>query len=391
MGFRGDARVNLADMLSYADIQQLSRIADAYACECNGHSKHELIQSILSKVGRRDVFEETVQSLPMEDLRFLNSILFDARNSFSLEELVARVQQTKFVRGEHDDGWNPRDTISRFKQLGWLFNGYSQQTKYLFQVPNDLKKRFGDVLAKKFHAELQIVDDEPGVYRDEQKLITDDISHFLGFLRGSGGGDGVPLTEGGAMYKRTLGQALDCMSVREEPIGKAAFRFGYGRMFKEYPNRFSLIYDYCYYSGFIAEQGDLLVVTELGTEKAGSGKREDLTAIYRFWLRLYKNPIPNVQSIVQWVERLARGWITVSSLGAVLCPLIRPFYYDSSESIFEQRILQMMMHLGLLRIGEEERHGRVVQVTKLGSAVIQGTYVAEEDRVPLQFEPELRN
>jgi hypothetical protein len=130
-------------------------------------------------------------------------------------------------------------------------------------------------------------------------------------------------------------------------------------------------------------------VTELGAEKAESARREDLTAIYRFWLRLYKNPVPNVQSIVQWVERLARGWVTAASLGAVLCPLIRPFYYDSSESIFEQRILQMMMHLGLLRIGEDERCGRVVQVTKLGSAIVQGTYVAEDDRVSLQFEPDV--
>lgn len=375
--------MNLADMLSYADIQQLSRIARRYECECNGHSKHELIQSILSKVGRRDVFEDQVKSLSLEDIRFLNSILYDARSTFSIEELIARVQQTKFVRGEVDEDWNPRDMITRFKQLGWLFNGYSQQTKYLFQVPADLKKRFGDVLAKKFQTGLVIPDGEPGVYRDEQKLIVDDIMHFLRFVKDHD----VPLTDSGGMYKRTIGQLLDRLSVREEPLGKTAFRFGYGRMFKEYPNRFSLIYDFCYYNGLISENGGRLTLTEAGGEKAETGKRDELLTVYRFWLRLYKNPIPNVQSIVQWVERLARGWVTAASLGSALCPLIRPFYYDSSESIFEQRIVQMMMHLGLLRIGEDDRHGQVVQMTKLGSSIIQGTYVAEEDRIPLPLEP----
>lgn len=110
-----------------------------------------------------------------------------------------------------------------------------------------------------------------------------------------------------------------------------------------------------------------------------------MSAVYRFWLRLYKNPIPNVQSIAQWIERLARAWVSASSLGAVLGPLVRPFYYDTSESILEQRILQMMMHLGLLRIGEDERFGQVVQMTKLGSSIIQGTYVAEQDKIPLQL------
>ncbi|GIQ63766.1 hypothetical protein PACILC2_23340 [Paenibacillus cisolokensis] len=88
--------MNLAEMLGYADIQQLSRIADVYRCECNGHSKHELIQSILATVGRSDVFEEQIGRLRLEDMRFLSTIIFESRNSFSLEELVAKVQQSRF-------------------------------------------------------------------------------------------------------------------------------------------------------------------------------------------------------------------------------------------------------------------------------------------------------
>lgn len=88
--------MNLSDMLGCADIGQLSRIASVYQCECNSNSKNELIQSILGAVSRNDVFEQQISSMAIEDLRFLNSLLFETRDAFSLEELLARAQQSRF-------------------------------------------------------------------------------------------------------------------------------------------------------------------------------------------------------------------------------------------------------------------------------------------------------
>ncbi|NOU97537.1 hypothetical protein GC093_30570 [Paenibacillus sp. LMG 31456] len=371
--------MNLADMLSYADIHDLGRIATTYNCECNGHSKNELIQSILSTITRREVFEQHVVELSIEDVRFLNSLIFDKRGSFSLEELVARVQQSRFVK-EEDDGWNPRDMITRFKQRGWLFNGYSRDTRYLFQVPADLKKRFGDALGKQLQQHLDI-SDEPGVYRDEQKLIIEDIYHFLHFV----GQQETVLTAENYMYKRYLLQVLDRLSVKEDLVGKTAWRFGYGRMFKEYPNRFSFIYDYCYFEDLITEHNQVLALSEKGRERVANSQKEDLLQVYRFWLRLYKGAIPNLQSIAQWLERLTKTWATVDSVKTALVPLIRPFYYDNPDSILEQRILQMMMHLGLIRIGQHEEKGTVIQLTKIGGRIIQGINVPEEDLIVLPF------
>lgn len=375
--------MNLADMLSYADIHELGRIANTYECECNGHSKNELIQSILSTALRREIFEKHIQSLNLEDIRFLNSLLFDPRNAFSIEELIARVQQSRFQKDESVE-WNPRDMVIKFKKLGWLFNGYSQQTKFLFHVPNDLKRKFSDVLTGLFKQSLSQTH-EPSVYRDEQLLIIEDIFHFLTFISHV---QELPLTTEGAIYKRQLQQILDRLSVQEEMVSKGSWRFGYGRMFKDYPNRFSFIYDYCYYRQLISEQGQVLTLTEEGKARLLEGKKENLAEVYKFWLRLYKNPIPNVQSLTGWVDRLSGQWVTLASLSAVLCKLVKPFYYDSSESIVEQRILQMMMHLGLIRIGEDHENGMVVQVTKMGSKVIQGTFVAEEDKVVLFLDQE---
>ncbi|MCZ8520518.1 MULTISPECIES: hypothetical protein [Paenibacillus] len=373
--------MNLADMLCYADIHELSRIAGTYKCECNGHSKNELIQSILSTVGRRDVFEHQVGSLSMEDIRFLNSLLFDTRDTFSLEELTARAQQSRFTKDGDDQPWNPRESIVRFKQRGWLFSGYSQQTRYLFQVPADLKRRFIVVLAKQFREKL-VTTEEPPVYRDEQKLLLEDIFVFLQYLRDTE----VALTAEGVMYKRNLSGILDRFSVREELLGKSAWRFGYGRMFRDYPNRFSLVYDYCYYNDLISEQGGLLTLTDHGLARLQEGRREDPVQVYRFWLRLYKGPVPPLQSLVQWLNRTCSEWVTYSSLLGVLGPLIRPFYYDSAESILEQRVVRMMMHLGLLRIGEDPAQGPVVRMTKLGASIVEGTYVPEEDKIDIPFD-----
>ncbi|MDR6549489.1 hypothetical protein [Paenibacillus qinlingensis] len=370
--------MNLADMLSYADIHDLGRIAHTYECECNGHSKNELIQSILSTAMRKDIFEKHIQSLSSENIRFLNSLLSDPRNAFSMEELIARAQQSRFQKEESSESWNPRDMILNFKKLGWLFNGYSQQTKYLFHVPSDLKRRFSDVLANQFKQAL-VKTEEPEIYRDEQVLLAHDVFHFLTAVAQQE----MPLTAEGFLYKRQLGQIITLLSVQENMVPKGTWRFGYGRMFKEYPNRFSLIYDYCYYHEFISEHDLVLRLTEVGKARLMEGKKESIADIYSFWLRLYKTPIPNIQSIAGWMDRLCDQWVTMASIVELLSQLVKPFYYDSSASIVEQRIIQMMMHMGLIRIGEDHSHGAVIQVTKLGSKVIRGINIAEDDKVVL--------
>jgi len=369
--------MNLADLLGYADILELSKIARNYECDCSSNSKNALIQSILSTLGRRDVFEKQIGGMSIGDLRFLNSLMFDPRNSFSIEELMARARQTGYTK-EEQEACNPRETILKFKQRGWIFNGHSPETKHLYRMPDDLKRRFCEVLARQYRIRL-ITPGEPAGYRDERQLIVDDISFFLEAVHHRE----LLLSADNGIYKRQLQQILDGMNVREEPVRNTPWRFGYGRMFKEYPNRFSLIYDYCYYNGLIEENGRRLVLTEKGLAAVTGGEKQKLSDVYRFWIRLYKGAVPNLQTLVHWVEMLAKEWVTVDSLGEVLCPLIKPYYYDSPQSIFEQRLLQMMMHLGLVRLGEDERYGKVVQITALGSGVIRGTSVAEDDRIAL--------
>lgn len=369
--------MNLADLLGYADIHQLSQIAKSYGCECNGHSKHELIQTILTTVSRKQWLDRLIANMDIADIRFINSLLFDSKTGYSVEELTARATQARFAApGQETDA--SREMIVDFKQRGWLFSGYSQQTRYLLQVPDDLKRKIERSLEKRLAQDI-VITDEPAAYRDEHTLLADDILYFLRYTAK----EELPLTMEGAIYKRNLHALLDGMAVKEAPLGRVGFRFGYGRRFRDYPDRFSFLYDYCYYQGLIREDDGILRLTENGIARVNGLNREDLGQIFRLWIRLYKGPIPNVLAIANWVIRLSSNWVSVRSLTACLSPLIKPFYYDSPETVLQQRIIHMLMHLGLLQIGEHQEHGTVVRANEAASRIVQRTSVKEEETIRL--------
>lgn len=364
--------MNLADMLTYADIGQLSNIANHYDCDAKRNSKHELIQSILSKLGRREFFEEQVSSLTPSDLRFLNNLVFDTRTGYSLEELTAAIRLTADVEEKgakapvkkkaSEKTESPREAVARYRRSGWLFNGFTHSTKYLFQVPSDLKERFRDVLRERLHENLQRLTDDPEVYRDEQGLAAEDLMLILKYV----GGHDIELNQEGFMYRRNQQQLMSTLHITEPLITKGAWRFGYGRSCIEYPDRFALLYDYAYARKWITERNARLILTESGTSFIEEGNQVSVIQIFRFWLRLYKGAIPNITSLVYWISQCARDWVTAASLFESLGWLIRPFYYDSPQNMLEHRIIRMLMHLGMIRIGESQTMGTSYKMTALG-------------------------
>ncbi|MGN7357350.1 hypothetical protein ACTHPF_08275 [Paenibacillus sp. SAF-054] len=358
--------MNLADMLTYADIGQLTTIAEHYECECKRNSKHELIQSILVMLNRREFIEQQVSGCSAKDLRFLNTLLFDNRNAYSLEELQAMIGQTAFdgEQLELKKSESPREAIARYKRSGWLFNGMTQSTKYLFQMPNDLKDRFRQELGMMLRTQVSRTS-EPQVYREEQNLCAEDLMLFLKYVRDQD----IDLNQELVMYRRNQQQIMEMFHVSEPLVAKGGWRFGYGRTFSSYPSRLALLYDFAFHHEYIAENGLKLRLTLKGTEMLESGTKESMVQIFRFWLRLYKQAVPNLASLVYWTSECAKDWVTVSSLHQAIGWLIKPYYYDTAESILNERILGMMLHLGAVRIGESQEHGRVVQVTAWGQKV----------------------
>jgi hypothetical protein len=341
------------------------------------------------------------------DLRFLNSLVFENRSAYSLEELKARAHSGEAKLNEPTSEVvdvpkrppeasrtrkgkstapkpppSPEDTarhsIMRFKRFGWLFNGFSQQTRLLYQVPDDVKIRLRDALEKRYRATLVVVG-EPPAYRDERSLFTEDIVHFLRYVRDNE----LPLTSEGVLYKRQLQQALELLSVNEALPSRGGWRFGYGRRFRDYPDRFSLLYDFVYYEGYITEEPDRLTLTEEGRNIADRFADPDPTKLYRLWLRLYKGAIPNLNTLTQWIMRLSSDWTTVDSIFQILQPLVRSYYYDTQKDVLERRVLVMLMHLGVIRWGETADGVRVIIMTPQGKWLVTGNTLAFEDTIKL--------
>ncbi|WP_145023928.1 hypothetical protein [Paenibacillus sp. Y412MC10] len=353
--------MNLADMLSYADIGQLTTIASHYQCQCKRNSKHELIQSILVTLNRREFIAQQVNTVSLQDLRFLNSVLFDSRSFYSVEDLAAVVRQTTFDLPTNEVHETPREAIARYKRSGWLFNGMTSSTKYLFQMPVDLKDRFRAELGHTLKRKV-VKSGEPPVYREEQDLCAEDLMYMLKYVNQQE----IELNQEFVMYKRYQQQLMDMFHVSEPLLTKGGWRFGYGRSFNAYPNRMALLYDYAFYHRYIEENGSRLELSGKGAELLESGTKESMVQIFRFWLKLYKSAIPNLASLVYWTGECAKEWVTAASLHDALGWLIKPFYYDTAESILNERIIAMMMHLGLIRIGESPESGMVLKMTAFG-------------------------
>ncbi|MRN53367.1 hypothetical protein [Paenibacillus monticola] len=351
--------MNLADMLTYADIGQLTAIAGRYQCECKRNSKHDLIQSILIRLGSRNFMESHIRGCTPVELRFLNTLLFDERSYFSLEDLLAAARQASFDAPEGKSG-SYRDLVARFKSSGWLFSGSSQQTRYLFQVPRDLKERFREMMGQYIRERVSL-SVEPSMYRNEGELMSSDLLLFLRYVK-----ENEPeLNQEGALYKRYQQGLMNALHIPEMPLSKGGWRFGYGRACEHYPPRLALLYDYARHRRWLSEEGYRLRLTTAGVVILNEGKCERLMQLFSFWLRLYKGAIPNLPSLVYWISISASDWVSVSSLVDGVGWLIKPFYYDEAASILEHRIIKIMLHLGMLRLGETS-DGPVAMMTQWG-------------------------
>jgi hypothetical protein len=340
--------VNLAEILVYTDIRQLHQIANHYGCECNPHSKNDLITTLLSNLRHRSTIQAEVERLTSVEIHFLMQLLLDKRTLFSMEDLLAKASVALDAEGERNIE-EARILIADSLMRGWIFPAKGR-TVGQYQIPHDLREPYLQAWLKMRKGTNEPSAMEPTAYRDEGTAMCDDLYQFLRFLEQ----EPVPLTADGGMYKRYQSQLFRFFSVVEKPLPPQKWRFGYGLHFDLYPDRFSLIYDYCYYQRWIEETPGNLRINEKGMELLSVPYSEQIhQELVRFWLRLYKRAIPNLPMFVQLIPVMTGGgWVAQSWLADNLLPWIKPFYYDDPANILHNRILKMMVHLGLMRVGQ---------------------------------------
>jgi len=340
--------MNLAEILVYTDIRQLHQIANHYGCDCNPHSKNELITSLLSSLGHRKTMAQEMEQLTSQETHFLLLLFLDKRPVLSLEDLMAKAGVALGTEKERKQE-EARRFITAAMKRGWIFPVKSK-TVGEYQVPLDIRERYLQAWLEQWQQNADSQGEEPDAYRDEGTALCDDIMQFLQFLQQ----EPVPLTADGGMYKRYQTQLFQFLHVQEEPLAPQKWRFGYGLHFDLYPDRFSLLYDFCYYHKWIEEAGGRVAITPEGTEQLQRNIDDELYHdLIRFWMRLYKRAIPNLPMLVQLIPLMTgRGWVAQETLCRTLLPWIKPFYYDDPANILLNRVLKMMVHLGLLRVGQ---------------------------------------
>lgn len=348
---RRDAQMNLAEILVYTDIRQLHQIANHYGCECNPHSKNDLITSLLSSLRHRLTISQEVSNLSKDETHFMLLLFLDKRTVMSLEDLLAKAGIALDGAKEQKQA-EARRFVSQAMKRGWIYPIRNKAVGQ-YQIPLDIREPYLQAWLEQWRQENQILELQSiDAYRDEGTALCDDIMQFLQFLQQ----EPVPLTADGGMYKRHQQQLFQFLFVKEEPLLPQKWRFGYGLHFDLYPDRFSLLYDFCYYNKWIEESGGRVGLSEAGRERLEQQYEDSLYHdLIRFWIRLYKKPIPNLPMLVQLIPMLVSGgWVQQSTLAQTLLEWVKDFYYDDSFQVLTNRVCKMMVHLGLLRVGQDQ-------------------------------------
>ncbi|GAA0360487.1 hypothetical protein [Bacillus horti] len=339
--------MSLSEYLLYRDIQDLNKMANIYECECNRNSKLELVQAIHYQMLNRSFFLKYVQELDESFIAFSTYIIFQPTRMFTVEDLMAK---GSYILALFSSEMNPRKWISQLMSSGWLFP-ITTKNHIQLEIPLDLsiflRKEWGSYWLRLMPNQTKSLPFE-AVRRKEEFVLVADLRLFLAKLSE----EAFPMTVDGSIHKKPLHALLSLMSVQEVPLSDSKWRFGYGRRFPHYPNRFALIYDFCFHKGWIQEDGGQVYVSISGQQEVEDmSTKEILEDIRAYWLRVYRKPIPSLPFITTLILELCKDrWISDSDMFHALKKWLKQYYYDDVKAIFEQRIVQMLIHLGYVEV-----------------------------------------
>jgi hypothetical protein len=339
------------------------------------------MQSILYHFNNRKFVLDKLSSLESEIYReALLQLTADRRTTFSREELHAIAKRVAL-----GDAGSEADLVNKLLTDGWLYQLGGNGGRKTFYLPEDLLKTIREYMANHLRSQVETASAPPIVYRDDLLAIIRDTIHFLSFVKNNE----IKLTMDGVIFKRQLAQLLDSFEVKEQPLSNPGWRFGYGRRFHDYPDRFALIYDYCYNRQLIAEEDSgILMLTDKTETWINLDSKHNLLDMFRYWRVLYRRPIPKISIAVNTLARASQSdWITVASINSLLAQYVKDYYYDSQATVMESRIYQMMVYLGLLCHGKLADDKNVIKLSELGRELLLDEMARgeEEGTEPLSF------
>lgn len=341
--------MKLSECLLDRDVQDLVKMTQRYKCDGERHSKLNLVQSLLYQMMNRQFCYELLSQMDEEKLRFTTFIFFQPKTSFSFDELVSKAKTIRNLC--HNKKTSAKDWIAHLLQQGWLYKiAHPLHTQVV--IPDDLHALIKQQLINYWRnkcAPISSFQHSMTIW-DESELFLADLQTLLHFAHKHI----VLLRYEGAMYKRFQLRLMKECRVQEALLTGQKWRFGYGRRFPYYPDRLALMYDYSFHKGWIKEEQNRLYVTPQGVHVCtyfNDERQNRLADCVKFWLKTYSKPVPTVAFLVQWIkECFLDQWIEIEQLYQLCLPWLQTYYFDNEHHIFNKRILQMLIHLGLVRI-----------------------------------------
>lgn len=356
--------MRLVECLNRADPAHLRAIAMRHGLTCPTHSKHALLQEILSRLSaasyirRRLVEQPRVQALACElcltersvfGREELCAVLLRALGRASGEKASVLARATGDLSADSTSLASAAQAVEELMHEGLLF-AVPVRGQVLYHAPEDVWKRVRACALEQLSCSVQATQIEPVTVRyDHHALAQDALSTLQFTLHHS-----VKLTQSGTIFRRQQQQLFELFEVPEQPLAaRRGWHVAYGRRFADYPARFALIYDHLVDSGCLIEtsEGSLVCAPDTVEMYAKRPENERMEALYMQFIRDYQVYIPNLRAIVARVEALcARGWIFAHSLEDALAGTV-VHAPEPAATTLSERILPMLVALGKLTVG----------------------------------------
>lgn len=368
--------MRLADCLNQSDITKLQKIAKRHALACPLYSKNTVLQEILSRFFEPHYVEQRVQFVSAPAQKALEQLVLDGRSTFVKEELTGLL---KDVCGEVDTDRRAVATVlTELIQEGFLFENTSSSS-VMYVCPEDVWKKLRESTYQNLQAKVQKAAIKPMIYRYDETAMARDAAVLLFFVAKQP----IKLTQEGIIFKRFQQQIAQLFEVSEEPLASSGvWRFGYGRSYHDYPERFALLYDHLYEEGCLIEQEDGNLVVDATTCNTYLKQSDEDRAyqIFLYWIKTYRHAIKNIRRLLAQIAQMAaHEWVYAESMKAILQLQVRDFYYETAEQVYELRFLQMLVYTGAFMRGQGESGTVLYRLSKMGEKWLGNAISLETD------------
>lgn len=326
------------DVLLYQDRKHLSKLLKAQqqlANNCNHHSKKEMIEVLFPALINSNLLKDRFEQLSDDEKKVLLQVCYDKRIFYAIEEISAFIPRSQKDRCE--------EFIRRIINIGFLFQ--CSNDRYI--MPIQLKRETVQLFKQPFKEQVLFV--SFSTERDKSIYVVNDLITFIDYVSEAP----LSLTKNGSMYKKDFSAIMNRFEVKEV-LPTEQWRFGYGRRFNQYPDRFSLIYDYCFKNRWIKEENGYLMVTSQAERLDDLSVSDLLSRLLNYWLKVYKEPVPMIPYLFRFITELLEEGDAIEEdvITDLLLPFVEEYYYDKKDVIIKGRFLKMLEHFQIVTSSE---------------------------------------